>query len=128
MNKTRLTKREAAGWAVGDAKDFLGLSPEQAAFVEFKLALSQALRARREAHHLSQAVHLPAAPTANRASTMRVLSTAAQLVVRPWSLVIELCEDGAGTRDSIESLGDHCRILMSRLAAAPPDLLGRLRS
>jgi DNA-binding transcriptional regulator YiaG len=54
MNRAKRTRLEAQGWAVADAKDFLGLSPEEAAFVEFKLALSRALRARREAHHLSQ--------------------------------------------------------------------------
>ena len=54
MNKTKRAKLEARGWVVGDAKDFLRLSPEEAAFVEFKLSLSEALRTRREALHLSQ--------------------------------------------------------------------------
>jgi hypothetical protein len=54
MNKTKRAKLEARGWAVGDAKDFLGLSPEEAAFVDFKVSLSAALRARREGLHLSQ--------------------------------------------------------------------------
>jgi hypothetical protein len=54
MNKTKRAKLEARGWAVGDAKDFLRHSPEEAAFVEFKLSLSEALRTRREGLHLSQ--------------------------------------------------------------------------
>lgn len=36
------------------ASDFLGLSPAEAALVEMKVHLSQALRARREARSLSQ--------------------------------------------------------------------------
>jgi hypothetical protein len=54
MNKTKRAKLEARGWAVGDTKGFLRLSPEEAAFVEFKLSLSEALRTRREGLHLSQ--------------------------------------------------------------------------
>lgn len=54
MNKTKRTRLEARGWRVGSTKDFLGLSPEEAALVETRLALSQALRARRMAHRLTQ--------------------------------------------------------------------------
>jgi len=55
MNKTKRTKLAAKGWRVGSASDFLELSAEEAAFVETKLALSESLRARRTAQHLSQA-------------------------------------------------------------------------
>ncbi len=54
MNKTKRSRLEARGWRVGSAKDFLGLSPEETALVETRLALSQALRARRVAHGLTQ--------------------------------------------------------------------------
>ena len=54
MNKTKRTRLEARGWRVGSAKDFLGLSPEEAALVETRLALSQALRSKRIAHRLTQ--------------------------------------------------------------------------
>ena len=54
MNKTKRTRLEARGWRVGSAKDFLGLSPEEAALVETRLALSQALRSRRVAYGLTQ--------------------------------------------------------------------------
>lgn len=54
MNKTKRTRLEARGWRVGSAKDFLGLTPEEAALVETRLALSQALRSRRVAHGLTQ--------------------------------------------------------------------------
>jgi ribosome-binding protein aMBF1 (putative translation factor) len=54
MNKTKRTRLEARGWRVGSAKDFLELSPEEAALVETRLALSQALRSRRVAQGLTQ--------------------------------------------------------------------------
>lgn len=53
--KTKKRKRlEGAGWKVGSAKDFLGLTPEEAAFVELKLTLSASLKERRQRHGLSQ--------------------------------------------------------------------------
>ncbi len=55
MNKAKRTKLAAHGWRVGSAADFLELTAEEAAFVATKLALSESLRARRTAQHLSQA-------------------------------------------------------------------------
>jgi len=37
MNKTKQKRLEAKGWRVGDAADFLELSPEEAALIEEKL-------------------------------------------------------------------------------------------
>lgn len=54
MNKTKRAKLEAQGWRVGTAADFLNLSPEEAAFVETKLALSNSLRARRAEQRVTQ--------------------------------------------------------------------------
>ena len=45
---------EARGWRVGDVATFLELTPEEAAFVETKLALSRNLRDRRTDKGLSQ--------------------------------------------------------------------------
>jgi Helix-turn-helix domain len=55
MNKAKQAKLKAQGWRVGSAADFLNLSPEEAAFVETKLALSQSLRARRAKQRVTQA-------------------------------------------------------------------------
>jgi hypothetical protein len=41
MNSAKRQRLEASGWTVGDASDFLGLSPEETAFIELKLALSE---------------------------------------------------------------------------------------
>src|SRR3982750_2678984 len=54
MNKTKRSRLAARGWRVVSAKEFLGLSPEEAALVETRLTLSQALRSRRVAQGLTQ--------------------------------------------------------------------------
>lgn len=53
----RRTKRDALtnkGWKIGDAEDFLNLTPEEAAYVEMKLRLSESLRKRRQRRKLTQ--------------------------------------------------------------------------
>ena len=44
----------ARGWSVGDARDFLGLTDEETAFVELKLALAENLRQRRLKRAMTQ--------------------------------------------------------------------------
>ena len=44
MDAVKRQRLEAAGWRVGNAEDFLGLSPEEVAFIEMKLSLSKRLR------------------------------------------------------------------------------------
>lgn len=54
MKKRKKVRLEASGWAVGSTKDFLGLSEEEAAFIELKLALAESLRRRRVQRGLTQ--------------------------------------------------------------------------
>jgi DNA-binding XRE family transcriptional regulator len=54
MEPAKRQRLEAVGWTVGDASDFLGLSPEEAAFIELKLALSRCLKQHRESQQLTQ--------------------------------------------------------------------------
>ena len=54
MDAKKRKRLEAAGWTVGDATEFLKLAPEEAALVEMRLALSRALRERRQAAGLTQ--------------------------------------------------------------------------
>lgn len=54
MNKRKQARLAARGWRVGSVAEFLGLSAEEAALVEMKLRLSEALKARRTAQRLSQ--------------------------------------------------------------------------
>ena len=54
MKKAKKERLEAAGWRVGSAEEFLGLSKEEAAFVEIKLSLAESMRKRRQARRLTQ--------------------------------------------------------------------------
>ena len=55
MKAEKRRKLENAGWHVGDAADFLQLTPGEAEFVEIKLALASRLREWREEHNWTQA-------------------------------------------------------------------------
>ncbi|BAY32370.1 hypothetical protein NIES37_17200 [Tolypothrix tenuis PCC 7101] len=55
MDTAKRQRLEAAGWRVGNASDFLELSPEEEAFIEMKLSLSRYLKELRLKHNLSQA-------------------------------------------------------------------------
>jgi DNA-binding transcriptional regulator YiaG len=55
MDKAKRKRLEAAGWKVGTAAEFLGLSDEEAAIVELRLRLSDSVRVRRTRLGLSQA-------------------------------------------------------------------------
>ena len=55
MNKAKKAKLEKKGWKLGSADEFLGLSAEEAAYIEMKLALSEKLREKRVRKRLSQA-------------------------------------------------------------------------
>jgi ribosome-binding protein aMBF1 (putative translation factor) len=54
MQSAKQKKLKAAGWKVSSAGEFLNLSPEEAAYIEMKMALSSSLRARRIRKNLSQ--------------------------------------------------------------------------
>lgn len=55
MKAEKKRNLENAGWRIGEARDFLELSPEEAEFVEIKLALSGRLRRLREERNWTQA-------------------------------------------------------------------------
>lgn len=54
MRADTARRLRARGWKVGDATEFLGLSAEEAALVELRLALSRSVRARRLKMGVSQ--------------------------------------------------------------------------
>jgi DNA-binding XRE family transcriptional regulator len=55
MKTEKRTTLKRAGWRVGDASEFLGLSADESAFVEIKLDLARRLRELREERHWTQA-------------------------------------------------------------------------
>jgi len=48
MDRAKRRRLEAAGWKVGDAAEFLGLSAEEASFIDIKVSLVSALRRLRQ--------------------------------------------------------------------------------
>lgn len=54
MDKKKQKRLEKAGWRVGTAAEFLGMSAAEAQLVEMKLALSARLRKARERRRLTQ--------------------------------------------------------------------------
>ena len=54
MKQTERKKLKAKGWKIGTAADFLELTPEEEAFIEMKMSLSQSLKEMRIRKRLSQ--------------------------------------------------------------------------
>jgi hypothetical protein len=54
MNTQKRRRLERAGWKLGSAKEFLGLTAEEEAIVEVKLALARGVRAQRSRRKLTQ--------------------------------------------------------------------------
>src|SRR5712691_12835490 len=54
METAKRKRLERKGWKVGTAKEFLGLSSEEATYVELKLALSRKLLELRRRRRLTQ--------------------------------------------------------------------------
>jgi len=54
MKTEKIKKLEARGWRVGTAEEFLGLSDEEAVYIELKLTLSESLKIRRKQKKLTQ--------------------------------------------------------------------------
>lgn len=54
MNKKTRKRLEAAGFRIGDAEDFLGLTEEERRLVELRLAVSRAVRTQRVKHGVTQ--------------------------------------------------------------------------
>ena len=54
MKRQKKARLEAAGWKVGSAKEFLGLTDAEAAIVELKLELAKALREQRARRKMTQ--------------------------------------------------------------------------
>ena len=55
MRRSKRQKLERKGWRVGGVQQFLGLSDEEAAYVELRLKLADSLKSRRTRRNLTQA-------------------------------------------------------------------------
>ncbi|MFI5352328.1 MAG: XRE family transcriptional regulator [Candidatus Binatales bacterium] len=54
MEKRKKRRLEAAGWKVGSAEDFLGLSDDEVELVELKLGLARAVKEKRNRRRMTQ--------------------------------------------------------------------------
>jgi predicted XRE-type DNA-binding protein len=54
MDKEKKARLEAQGWKVGSAEEFLGLTPDEAAYVDLRLKLSGAVRELRKKRRVTQ--------------------------------------------------------------------------
>ncbi|MGB3563419.1 MAG: helix-turn-helix domain-containing protein [Thermoanaerobaculia bacterium] len=54
MRESKKKRLEKKGWRIGSAADFLELTPEESAYIEVKIRLSQALRELRRKATLTQ--------------------------------------------------------------------------
>lgn len=54
MREAKQRRLAAKGWKTGDAKDFLGLSDQENAYIDLRLKLAEGLKARRIRQRLTQ--------------------------------------------------------------------------
>ena len=54
MKQSKRARLESSGWKIGSTEEFLGLTDEEAAYVEMKLALSEKLKERRQRRGMTQ--------------------------------------------------------------------------
>jgi predicted XRE-type DNA-binding protein len=106
MRSDKRRKLERAGWAIGDAADFLRLSDEERRFIETKLALAAGLRQWREDLGLTQTeVAKRFGSSQSRVAKME----AADKTVSTDLLLRSLYRLGAGRRDVARLLSQKPR-------------------
>ena len=54
MRQSKRKSLAGKGWSVGSAKDFLGLSPEEEAYIDLRLKLADGLKSRRQSKGVTQ--------------------------------------------------------------------------
>ncbi|MFN8067123.1 MAG: helix-turn-helix transcriptional regulator [Vicinamibacterales bacterium] len=106
MRADKRKKLERAGWTVGDAGDFLGLTVEERRFVDVKLALADGLRQRREVLGLTQS---QAAERFGSSQSRVAKMEAADRTVSTDLLLKSLFTLGASPRDVAKLLAPKTR-------------------
>jgi hypothetical protein len=102
MKEFKRQKLEAAGWEVGSAADFLGLSKEEESLIDMKLALASRLRSRRQERKLTQIdVARQLGSSQSRVAKMEVADKSVTLDL----LVRSLLSLGATRRDIALAIG-----------------------
>ncbi len=106
MKADKRKRLEKRGWKVGTAADFLELSPEETAYVELKLQLSESLKKRRVKEKLSQ-VELAKLVQSSQSRVAKM--EAGDPSVSIDLLVKSLLALGASRRDLAKVISDNSR-------------------
>jgi len=106
MNPEKKRRLEKKGWRVGSAEELLELTPDQAAIVELRLRLADAVKLLRKEKQLTQA-QLAALLGSSQSRVARV--EAASDSVSLDLLIRSLLAMGATTRDLAEVIGHSAR-------------------
>lgn len=97
MKQDKRERLDAAGWRVGTADEFLGLSAAESAYVDMKLALSDALkRTRREAKLTQVALAQRLGSSQSRVAKMEAADPSVSL-----DLLIQALLGAGATREAI---------------------------
>jgi DNA-binding XRE family transcriptional regulator len=96
MRASKREKLERVNWKVGDARDFLGLTPKEETFLELRLRLAKGLKARRVRKNLTQ-VELAKAVNSSQSRVAKM--EAGDPTVSMDLLVRSLLALGASDRD-----------------------------
>lgn len=96
MRQAKRKRLESKGWAVGSAQEFLGLTDEEAQFVELRLRLADGLKKTRSARRLTQT---QAAEVVGSSQSRVAKMESGDATVSVDLLVRSLLRMGASTRD-----------------------------
>ena len=96
MRVTKRRKLTSRGWKLGDAADFLGLTPEEEALIELRLKLAEGLKDRRLRKRLTQ---IDLAKAVNSSQSRVAKMEAGDPTVSIDLLVRSLIALGASNRD-----------------------------
>jgi DNA-binding XRE family transcriptional regulator len=100
MKSSKRQKLEAAGWKVGSASDFLGLSREEESLIDMKIALANQFKLRRRERKMTQSeVAKRLGSSQSRIAKMEVAdkSVSLDLLVRSLLSLGETRQEIAGT-------------------------------
>jgi transcriptional regulator with XRE-family HTH domain len=113
MEESRRRELEAAGWRIGDAADFLGLTPQEAAFIEIRLGLARRLRELRQDRGWTQSAladHLGSSQSRVAKMEAADLSVSLDLMVRSLLAVGATCGDVGHVMGSAQEILDRARV------------------
>lgn len=111
LEKLKQSRLEKAGWRIGTAADFLGLTDEEAAYIDLKITLSELLRTTRTEKGLSQ-VQLAKLLGSSQ-------SRVAKMEASDQSVSLDLILRG------LIAMGTHPSVLGQAIAATQPRMVDR---